>query len=204
MKILCPFLFFSRQSPPVPTVLFATQPLPKTQTSRSTVASRFGQLVVSKILSYRVSLQKLQNYQFKLHLCIKLEVLLKKKYTGESAESQVFWVRQVFWSKRRAWEQESRKKVFSLLLTQCVTASKKGFLRFCWSIARDWVGILRRKKTLSVLPHTVHNVRCYSLFRSVVKMNMYWLAVSKLIKNEIAAGWQDHLTGANQKKVSKI
>ena len=53
-----------------------------------------------------------------IHSCIKLEFEFDEKYTGESAES---YQTQVFWSKRRAWEQESRKKVFSLLLTQCVT-----------------------------------------------------------------------------------
>ena len=67
------------------------------------------------------------------------------------------------------------------------------------------------KKTLSVLSHTVRNVRFYWLFRSEVKMNTEWLAVSKLSENDLVGGSPslqcpsaDHLTRANQSKVSKI
>ena len=93
-----------------------------------------------------------------------------------------------------------------------MTASKKVSSAFGEALQVNGWAFPRRKKTLSVLPHTVHNVRFYWLFRSVVKMNTEWLAVSKLSENDLVGGSPslqcpsaaDHLTGANQSKVSKI
>lgn len=76
-----------------------------------------------------------------------------------------------------------------------MTASKKVSYAFAEALHVIGLAFPRRKnKTQSVLPHTVHNVRFYSLLCSVVKMNTEWLAVSKLSENQIVSSVQVETT----------